>query len=134
MKIGVLAGTQVDTKLGVQYVISKGYDAIGRPCSEDAKIQLDMQLHHKEELAEIAIALSLEMIEEGADGIFVYCNSLSTAIDLEYVRSRVPKKMVTPLDVYVECAKMYKHIFVITANGQSLAGIERIIKANNPDS
>jgi glutamate racemase len=134
MKIGVIAGTQTDTKLGVAYVASQGYQAIGRPCSKDAAQQLDMQLHHPKELADRVVALSNEMIEEGAEGIYVYCNSLSTAIDLDYVRSSVSKKLVTPLDVYAECASLYKHIFVIVANGQSLAGIERVIKAKNPDS
>ena len=133
MKIGVIAGTETDTKLGTKYVQSKGYDAIGRPCSKDPTIQLDMQLHHPKELADLVVRLANELIAEGAQGIYVYCNSLSTAIDLDYVRSRVPLKIVTPLDVYAECAKMYRHIFAIAANGQSLAGIERVIYAHHPD-
>jgi glutamate racemase len=134
MKIGVIAGTRTDTLLGVQYVRSQNHDAIGRPCSENATQQLDMQLHHREELADRVVQLSAEMLAEGAEAIYIYCNSLSTAIDLEGVKSRIPAPVATPLDVYAECAGLYKHIFVIAANGQSLAGIERVIKKNNPDS
>lgn len=134
MKLGVIAGTRTDTLLGVQYVESKGYAAVGRPCSEDATQQLDMQLHHKEALADRVVELSAEMLSEGAEAIYIYCNSLSTAIDLENVKSRIPVPVVTPLDVYEECAGLYKHIFVIAANCQALAGIERVIKKHNPGS
>jgi glutamate racemase len=134
MKLGVIAGTRTDTLLGVRYVESKGYAAVSRPCSEDAAQQLDMQLHHKEALADRVVALSEEMVSEGASAIYIYCNSLSTAIDLESVKRRIPVPVVTPLDVYAECAERYKHIFVIAANCQALAGIERVIKKHNPDS
>jgi glutamate racemase len=91
-----------------------------------------MQLYHAKELSEKVVLLSEEMIAEGAEGIYLYCNSMSTAIDLEYVRSKLSKKLGTPLDVYAECAQMYGNVFVITANGQALAGIEYVIKASNP--
>ena len=32
MKLGVMAGTPVDTQMGVDYVISKGHEAIGFAC------------------------------------------------------------------------------------------------------
>ncbi|HPF17995.1 MAG: aspartate/glutamate racemase family protein [Bacillota bacterium] len=134
MKLGVIAGTRTDTQLGVRYVETQGHEALGRPCSENPTQQLDMQLHHKKELADRVVALAAEMLAEGAEGIYIYCNSLSTAIDLDNVKKRIPAPVATPLDVYAECAGLYKHIFVIAANCQSLAGIERVIKKQNPGS
>lgn len=131
MKLGVIAGTATDTGFGLQYVLANHLEGISRPCSKNAHDQLDMQLHHPKELADRVVLLSQEMIDEGADGIYLYCNSMSTAIDLNYVRSRISKKLITPLDVYAECASMYDRVFVIAANCQSLAGIERVIKAKN---
>lgn len=132
MKLGVIAGTQTDTNFGVQYVLANHFEGLSRPCSRSADEQLDMQLHHPKALADRVVLLSEEMIAEGAEGIYLYCNSMSTAIDLDYVRSHISKKLITPLDVYAECASMYDRVFAIAANCQSLAGIERVIKAKNP--
>ncbi len=133
MKLGVLAGTPVDTQMGVDYLIAKGVEAIGIPCSQSAEEQNEMQILHKEELLEIAVDNCMQMIAQGATGIFVYCNSLSGAIDIENLKSRVPVCVVTPLDIYKMCAKQYKRLSIIAANGQSLAAIERVILGENPE-
>lgn len=131
MKIGVIAGTPVDTQMGVEYIQSKGYEAVSRACSKSAEEQNEMQILHKKELAELFIKLAKELLAEGAVGIFVYCNSLSGAIDLEYVRKNIPAKVITPLEVYKECASRYSSIGVIAANCQSLAAIETVILSQN---
>ncbi|MEG1972677.1 MAG: aspartate/glutamate racemase family protein [Oscillospiraceae bacterium] len=131
MKIGVLAGTPVDTQMGVDFVLSQGFDAIGRACSESPVIQSEMQILHKKELLDIAIRLCREMESHGAEGIFVNCNSLSGAVDMDEVRRHITISLVTPLDVYKLCAKDYSRLGVIAANGQSLAAIEHLILENN---
>lgn len=133
MKLGVLAGTPVDTQMGVDYLIAKGVEAIGIPCSQSAEEQNEMQILHKEELLEIAVNNCLDMIDQGAKGIFVYCNSLSGAIDIDSLKKRVPVCVVTPLDIYKLCAKQYKRLSIIAANGQSLAAIEKVILGENPE-
>lgn len=133
MKLGVIAGTTTDTMLGLQYVKSQGIEAISRPCSEDPTEQLDMQLHRQKELADRVVSLARDMVDDGAEAIYIYCNSLSTAVDLDWIRAQLPVPVVTPLDVYEECAEKFEHIFAIAANAQCLAGIERIVKARNPD-
>lgn len=133
MKIGVLAGTPVDTQMGVDYVISKGYDAIGISCSPDAKTQNEMQILHKEELLQIAINACNKMIDMGADAIYIYCNSLSGAIDIDKLKSSISVLAVTPLDIYKLCAKEYNRVAVIAANCQSLYSIEQVILKENPD-
>lgn len=133
MKLGVIAGTKTDTMLGVRYVQSKGYEAVSRPCSEDPTEQLDMQLHHQDKLADRVVFLAGELLDEGAEAMYIYCNSLCTAIDMQSVRNRIAVPVVTPLDVYEDCADEYDHIFAIAANAQCLAGIERIIKARRTE-
>ena len=133
MLIGVIAGTPVDTQMGVDYVVSKGFDAIGFACSPSAPEQNEMQILHKEELLQIAIDGCLDMVSKGAKGIFVNCNSLSGSINIEKLKAEVPVCVVTPLDIYKLCAKKYGRLAVIASNGQSLAGIERTILGANPD-
>lgn len=132
MKIGVLAGTPVDTQMGIDYAATQGFEAVGFACSKDPREQTEMQVLHKEELLKIAINGCLDMIKKGAEGIFVYCNSLSAAIDTDRLKAALPVCTVTPLDIYKICAKQYSRLAVVAANGQSLAGIERVILAENP--
>ena len=133
MKIGVIAGTPVDTQMGVEYILAKGHSAVGFACSKDATEQNEMQILHNEELLQIAINGCLEMVKDGAEGIFVYCNSLSAAIDTDRLKAAVPVCVVTPMDIYRMCARQYSRLAVIAANGQSLSGIEKVILAANPD-
>ena len=127
MLVGVMAGTPVDTQMGVDYIKSKGYEAIGFACSKSAPEQNEMQILHKEELLQIAINGCLDMVAKGATGIYVYCNSLSGAIDMDRLKASVPVFVITPLDIYKMCAKEYRRLSVIAANGQSLAAIEKTI-------
>ena len=132
MKIGVIAGTPVDTQMGVDYVVSQGHSATGFACSKSPQEQTEMQVLYREELLQIAINGCMKMIDDGAEGIFVYCNSLSAAIDIDRLKAALPVAVVTPLDIYKICAKKYGRLSVFAANCQSLAGIERVILAENP--
>ena len=132
MKVGVIAGTPVDTKMGVDYMISKGHEALGCFCSKNPQEQTRMQVFHSEELAKKAVLFGQKMLSEGATSILIYCNSMSGAIDMNYVRAQLKVKVVTPLDVYEECAASFHRLGVLAANGQSLAAIEKVINGRNP--
>ena len=132
MKIGVIAGTPVDTRMGGDFVRSFGYEAVERASSKCAEDQLVMQNLHRDELTKQVLTLCKEMVSEGVEGIIVYCNSMTAAIDVEYVRKGLGDiKLVTPFDIYRENAKNYNVVAVIAANGQSLAAIEKIIIEEN---
>ena len=133
MLIGVMAGTPVDTQMGVDYIKSKGFDAVGFACSKSAEEQNEMQILYKDKLLQIAINGCLDMVNQGATGIYIYCNSLSGAIDMDKLKASVPVFVITPLDIYKMCAKDYNRLSVIAANGQSLSAIERTILAANPE-
>ncbi len=133
MKLGIIAGTPVDTEMGSAYLEAHGCQTIARACSPSPEEQMRMQKLFPRELTERVILLCCEMIREGAQGIYVNCNSMSAAIDLAALREAVePVPVVTPLDVYEEVAGRFRCLSIIAANGQSLAAIERIIAQHNP--
>ncbi len=132
MKIGVIAGTPVDTRMGMEYVERYGHCAIGRASSPSPEIQLQMQRLHPQELTEQMISLCNEMIAEGAEGIYVNCNSMTAAVDMRQVCAQVQTdKLVTPFDVYKECAGSYQRLGILAVSGQSLAAIEQVIAEEN---
>ena len=134
MKIGVIAGTPVDTRMGAEYVQRFGHSVACRASSPSPDIQARMQRLYPQELTEQVAVLCSELAEEGVDGIYVNCNSMTAAIDLPYVRSHVKiKNIVTPFDVYTECAGRYNRLGILAANGQSLAAIEKAIAQENPE-
>lgn len=134
MKIGVIAGTPVDTRMGADYVSKHGHEVAYRASSPSPEIQTQMQILHPAELTEQVIMLCKEMVEEGCGGIYVNCNSMSAAIDLPHLRRELsPIPVVTPFDVYEECAHNYKRLSIIAANAQSLVAIEKVIAENNPE-
>lgn len=133
MKIGVLAGTPQDTRMGVDYITSQGYETCARICCDSPEEQMKMQVLHKDELTIRTAKLCAELEEEGADGIFINCNSLSAAVNLARIRAACTVKVVTPLDVYVSCGKKYRTVGVVAANGQCLAAIEKTIMSDSPE-
>ena len=68
----------------------------------------------------------------GCEKAFVYCNSLSSAVDFPPLAAETGMTIVTPLDIYRELAPQYRRLGLIAANAQGLAGIERTLFAANP--
>lgn len=131
-KTGVLAATPVDTSMGIEQVRLAGADYTSRYLSETPAEQSELQILHKDTLTALVIDAAHSMHKEGADSIFIYCNSLAGAIHLEQVRRDVPLPVVTPLDTYRTLATRYDKIGVLAANCQSLAAIERVIRETSP--
>ena len=133
MKIGVIAGTPVDTRMGADYVGRHGHEVLSRACSPSPDEQMRMQKLYPKKLTERVVLLCEELLAEGAEGIYVNCNSMSAAVDLSYIGARLPtRRFVTPFDVYRECARKYDRVAILAANGQSLAAIERVLAEGNP--
>lgn len=133
MKVAVIAGTSVDTQMGVDFLKSKGLDSGFFPISNTPKEQSQLQILSKDELQSIIEKKVFEIKSLGFEKIMIYCNSLSCAIDVEKIRLKEKIHIVTPLDVYKNMAKEYKIISVMAANNQSCSGIERTIQFENKD-
>lgn len=132
-KIAVMAGTKVDTRMGVGFLKEKypEAEAIFCPVSEDPQEQTLFQVSPDKE--KIIGEMMEKAIAEGAEAFFVYCNSLSGAVDFEKLAAEKRTKAVTPLAVYRRLGAKYKRVGVLAANNQSLAKIEENLLAGNSE-
>ena len=127
MKVGVFAGTFVDTKMGVDLLKKRGFEPLSFPISQNPKDQSALQYYSKEELTNIVEEKIREAKKEGAEKIFIYCNSLSASIDVEGLIRRQNIQIVTPMDFYRTLDKKYEDIVILAANSKSAHSIDKIL-------
>jgi glutamate racemase len=130
--IAVLAGTPVDTQMGVDCLTRAGLKGLAFPVASDPLAQTAFQISPPEGKSALVGALLDRAAEQGCRRAFVYCNSLSAAVDFPPLAEEKQLRIVTPLDVYRRLAGRYRALGVIAANAQGLAGIERTLLAENP--
>lgn len=131
MLVAVTAGTPVDTELGTFLVKQNGFDVLSYPVANSPKEQDRLQFLGKDYLEEKVKNIIDDALESGAEALFIYCNSLSTAIDYKKISKEKNFKIITPLEVYEKYALGYNNIALIAANSQSAHGIENILKRKN---
>ena len=127
MKIAVIAGTPVDTQMGVELLKSRGAEALGFPISRTPEEQTAFQVG-SQSAREAAVGAVLENIKiRGMDRVLLYCNSLSATIDAHGLAEGRGLRIWTPMDVYGEIALQYRRIGVLAANcqGGAAAGAGR---------
>jgi len=133
VKVGVIAGTPVDTQMGVDFLISKGINACGYSVSSCPQEQSKFQILSPFELADNIRKIIRKIKSENIDTIIIYCNSLSAAVDMDKLSIEEDIRIITPLNIYKKIACNFKNIGVITANNKSCAGIEKVVQSVNPD-
>lgn len=134
MKVAVIAGTNVDTRMGVEVLAKEGIkDTIFLPISETCEEQDKIQYFSKEELYRIFYEKCTVAVKEMVDGIFLYCNSLSGRVDYQKAEKELKIRIITPLETYKNLPEKIKNIAIIAANGLSAYNIEKIIKKERPD-
>ena len=130
----VMAGTPVDTQMGMDCLSTQGLSGVFCPISEDPTRQTAFQISSTEEKIDTVVSiLCAAQREHGCEKAFIYCNSLSGALDFQFVARETGLKIVTPLDVYRLLAPKYHSLAVIAANAQGTAGIERTLLNANPE-
>lgn len=127
MKIGVFAGTFEDTKMGEELLKSRGFETIAYPISKNPKEQSLLQYYSREELTKIVEEKIKDAKNEGAEKIFIYCNSLSASIDLESLSHRQAIQIITPLDFYKDLDTKYEKIIILAANSKSAHEIDKLL-------
>ena len=130
--IAVLAGTPVDTQMGAERLRQKGLTALTFPLSQTPREQTEFQLSPSEKKTAEARSVLEAAERRGCRRAFVYCNSLSAAVDFPALAKETGVRIVTPLDVYRDLAPRYRKLGVAAANAQGLAGIEKAMLAANP--
>lgn len=131
-KIGVMAGTVIDTQMGVDLLKVKGFDAYGYSVSKNCYEQDKLQFLSKEELENLVLEKLIHMKANHMDSCFVYCNSLSCAVDFEKLSKKINFKVITPFDAYKIIGNNYDFLFLMAANSISTKNIEEFIKSRNP--
>jgi len=133
IKIAVIAGTPVDTKMGVDFLSLKGIIAQGYSVSTCPEEQSKIQILSPIVLRKILIKMINKIKHEKINTIIVYCNSLSAAVDMDKLSDKMHIRIITPFHVYKKIARSYNNVGVLTANNQSSAGIEKVIQIVNPN-
>lgn len=131
-KIGVIAGTTIDTKMGVEFLEKNGFEAYGYPISKNCYEQDKMQYLSREELENIVCDKIYHMKNNGLNSCFVYCNSLSSAINFNKISQKTEFKIITPYDAYRIIGNDYDFLILLAANSMSTKNIEEFIKNINP--
>ena len=131
-QIAVLAGTPVDTQMGVECLAKAGLTALAFPLASDPRQQTAFQISSPAEKTAAVRAVLEQAQAQGCEKAFVYCNSLSSAVDFPPLAAETGMTIVTPLDIYRELAPRYRRLGLVAANAQGLAGIERTLFAANP--
>ena len=129
--VAVLAGTPVDTEMGVRVLREHGIAAVSCPVSRYPLEQAAFQVKSRAEKQAALRAILRGAMEKGCGSAFIYCNSLSGSADFPALAKDLGIRIVTPLDAYGLYAVRYARLAVIGYNGQALAGIDTaMVRAN----
>lgn len=130
--IAVLAGTPVDTQMGVDLLISAGLSALAFPISNDPRQQNLFQISSAEEKYTAVLDVLQSAMQQGCRKAFVYCNSLSSSVDFTALAEETGMRIVTPLQVYRSLPSRYHRLGIVAANAPGLSGIEQTLYRVDP--
>lgn len=130
-KIAVMAGTPIDTQMGVELLTPLPVETISMPVSTNPNEQTFFQTLPYAKKYQLIKQRLLEVKQQGADQAFIYCNSLSGSVDFDELAQELQLPILTPFHVYRELAQKYRKLGVLAANAQGAAGIERELIQTN---
>ncbi len=131
--IAVLAGTPVDTRMGVDCLRDHGLEGMFLPVSPSPQEQMFFQISSREEKNQEILRILRGAMDQGCKKAFIYCNSLSGAVDFTPLAEQTGMHIVTPLHAYARLASQHQSLAVVAANAQGLSGIERTLLHANHD-
>lgn len=142
----VIAGTPVDTRMGVEYLDKRSAEyctpvcePIYRPVTEDCESQTKFQYSDYDTQRRKMDSIFDPAIEDGVQDFFIYCNSLSGVFDFEkYCEEKSQQagktiRVYTPLQIYRKIGKQYDRVGLIAAHNLSAYNIEKTLLRADPD-
>ena len=133
MRIAVMAGTPMDTKLGVDLLKKNGFtQTISVPISNNPVEQTTFQSLEEEE-REQYIRSVIDGMKNDIDAIFVYCNSLSSVVNFDKLQDEYKLPMITPMQMYRTLGVEHDYLAVMAANSHGLTGVENNLYIANPN-
>lgn len=147
IKTAVIAGTTVDTQMGVEYIerktheagIESGFVPLYCPVSFDCDEQVKFQYSDDDEKRAVMDNIFDMAIGEGVRDFFIYCNSLSGSFDFDTyalkksIESGEDIRIYTPLQVYRSLGAEFSRVGVVAANNLSAHAIEEALMSSNRD-
>ena len=139
LRVAVVAGTNVDTMMGVEYIRSRGkaldgakeikavYCPVTETCDDQVRFQYYSDAEKKARIDEIFDP----EIATGTSDFFIYCNSLSGAFDFDSYAAEKGINVYTPLQVYRTLGGRFSRVGVMAANNISTHGIEKAFMEAN---
>ena len=113
VRIAVIAGTPVDTQMGVEFLQEKGICASGYPVNHSPVEQVAFDVKPVGERMKKVQFMIDEIKKDGYQKIMVYCNSLSSTLDFSYLSEKNEIFIVTPMDAYQKLATKFHSLGVI---------------------
>ena len=133
MRIAVMAGTPMDTKLGVDLLKENGFNqTISVPISKNPVEQTTFQALEGEE-RERYIRSVIDGLKNDIDAVFVYCNSLSSVVNFDSLQEEYRLPMITPMQMYRTLGVEHDYLAVMAANSHGLTGVENNLYIANPN-
>ena len=146
IRVAVLAGTPVDTAMGVEYIKNKNSDMEGQcilplyePVAESCDSQLKFQYSDNDQKLAVMNNIFDPLIADGVRDFFIYCNSLSGAFDfdtyavMKSLECGYEIRVYTPLQVYRRLGESFSRIGVLAANNLSAYAIEEALMTAGND-
>lgn len=134
IKAGLIGATSVDTAFGLRFLDGLNVHGFAVVLSRNPEEQNYLQLYRKDELERRCLSRCLAFQKIGVQFILLFCNSLSSAIDIQRIRGKLKIPLFTPFDFYRELAEKFRHFGVVTANSTGLLGIESFMIKHNPEA
>lgn len=132
LQLWVIAWTPVDTLFWKRFLSEfSNKKILSYAISKTPNEQNLLQLNEKEKLYTICLNKCLEFKFKWVTKIIIYCNSLSSSINIKKLRKKSWMTIITTLDVYYEIWKEYKNIFLLTANSIWAIEPEKILRESN---
>ena len=140
IRVVVIAGTPVDTKMGVDYLQQKSSeycmpvcDPVYRPAAEDCDAQFRFQYSDEANKRRRLDEIFDPAVADGIEDFFIYCNSLSGAFDFETYAAEKGVRVYTPLQIYRNLGQKFRRVGVLAAHNLSAYNIEKVLLETNPD-
>lgn len=130
--IGVIAGTHIDTQMGYDFLARQGYTVESYALARTAEEQNALQVHEPEKLFTLTYNQCRAWEKSGYTHIVLYCNSLSSVLNIAKLRQDISIPIITPFDAYTRWAKQYNHVTCLAANPSGITGVERIFLREKP--
>ena len=130
--IAVIWGTPTDTLFWKQLLLSLGYKKIGEcAVAKSPQEQNYLQQQPSTILQQKCLQICKKFKNQWYKRVLIYCNSLSSVIDIKILEKESSISIVSPIQVYEDIRKRYKHICVIAANSSGTSLAEKELSRNS---